>query len=109
MVRGLNALAVSRFTDNPNSTARRNVPLRKCDKIRWTRNGVGGGTPFWQGSNLHLLRFLPSALPQLSYPLLVWRITNDQRPIEMIRDLAMSDRSHSPKLAAASRYPARFL
>ena len=32
MVRGLNALAVSRFTDNPNSTARRNC------RARWESN-----------------------------------------------------------------------
>ena len=32
MVRGLNALAVSRFTDNPNSTARRNW------RARWESN-----------------------------------------------------------------------
>jgi hypothetical protein len=47
------------------------------DKERsWQRDTI------WQDSNLHLLRLLPSALSQLSYPLLMWRITNHQRPIE---------------------------
>jgi hypothetical protein len=75
MVWGLNPLAVSRFTNNPNSTARPKISMGK--ERCWRRDSI------WQESNLHLLRFPSSALSQLSYPLLVWRITNNQRPIEI--------------------------
>ena len=36
----------------------------------------------WQDTNPHLLGIYPSALSQLSYPLLWWRIINMLRPIE---------------------------
>ena len=53
MVRGLNALAVSRFTDNPNSTARR----------KWHSR--------WE-SNPHLPKINPGVLSQLNYGVIRW-------------------------------------
>ncbi len=78
MARDSNPLAVSRFTDNPNSTARLkdSMDKRSC--------GLETGR---QVSNLHLPNLRPGALSPLSYIRigfhLVGAIIHNKRPIEI--------------------------
>src|SRR5438876_4053254 len=70
MVRGLNALAVSRFTDNPNSTARRKNSMGKWrDRTEALHAGNRTRTA--------------KAFATDGTPSLWWRITDHLRPIEI--------------------------
>jgi len=68
--RDLNPLAVSHFTDNPNSTARRKDSMDKwCDRPEALQ--CRESNP--DRSSVHLRRFAP----------LYWKITDQLRPIEI--------------------------
>ena len=70
MVRGLNALAVSRFTDNPNSTARRKNSMGKWrDRTEALHAGNRTRTA--------------KAFATDGTPSLWWRINDQLRPIEI--------------------------
>ena len=77
MVRDSSPLAVSRFTDNPNSTARRKDSMDK--EVLWLETG-------WRASNPRPLDLRPGALSPLSYIRIGFSfgaIIHNERPIEI--------------------------